>query len=208
LDGIRHGVADKLAEVKQAITDKWSEVETWFNTNVAPKLTLSFWMDKFRNIKESLVSTVKSAVNSAIGLLNRMINWINDHFVLELPPVTIFGVQVFDGLTVRPINIPNIPLFAEGGFPNMGQMFIAREAGPELVGNINGRAAVANNDQIVAAVSQGVYEAVVSAMSGNRGSGGQNINVYLDGKQIYASVKRTESERGRPLMGNQLGYAY
>jgi hypothetical protein len=208
LDGIRHGVADKLAEVKQAITDKWSEVETWFNTNVAPKLTLSFWMDKFRNIKESLVSTVKPAVNSAIGLLNRMINWINDHVVLELPPVTIFGVQVFDGLTVRPINIPNIPLFAEGGFPNIGQMFIAREAGPELVGNINGKTAVANNDQIVAAVSQGVYEAVVAAMSANRSSGSQNINVYLDGRQITAAVEKRQSERGMQLIGNQLGYAY
>jgi hypothetical protein len=64
-----------------------------------------------------------------------------------------------------------------------------------------------NNDQIVAAVSQGVYSAVVSAMSGN-GGGSQNVNVYLDGKQIYASVKKTESERGLSLMGSQLGYAY
>jgi hypothetical protein len=207
-DVIRQSIFSKLAEVKQSVIDKWNEVKEWFSSNVAPKLTLFFWMDKFRNIKESLVSTVKSAVNSAIGLLNRMINWINDHFVLELPPVTIFGVQVFDGLTVRPINIPNIPLFAEGGFPDMGQMFIAREAGPELVGNINGKTAVANNDQIVAAVSQGVYEAVVAAMSANRSSGSQNINVYLDGRQITAAVEKRQSERGMQLIGNQLGYAY
>ena len=42
---------------------------------------------------------------------------------------------------------------------NAGQVFMAREAGPELVGTIGNRTAVVNNDQIVASVSQGVYEA-------------------------------------------------
>jgi hypothetical protein len=105
--------------------------------------------------------------------------------------------------------IPTLPTLATGGFVNEGQMFIAREAGPELVGNINGRTAVANNDQIVEAVSQGVYNAVMAAMgNNNNGSGEQNINVYLDGKQITASVEKRQAERGRTLMGNQLGYGY
>lgn len=55
--------------------------------------------------------------------------------------------------------------FASGGFPEQGQMFLARERGPELVGTIGGRTAVANNDDIVAAVSTGVEEAVINAMS-------------------------------------------
>lgn len=50
-------------------------------------------------------------------------------------------------------------IMASGGFVTTGQMFVAREAGPELVGTIGGRTAVANNDQIVDAVAQGVYEA-------------------------------------------------
>ena len=98
--------------------------------------------------------------------------------------------------------------YATGGFPSMGEMFIAREAGPELVGRIGNRSTVANNDQIVTAVSQGVYSAVKAAMSGDGGGSGQNINVYLDGKQIYASVKKTEAQQGASLMGNQLGYLY
>ena len=49
--------------------------------------------------------------------------------------------------------------YADGGFPSMGQMFIAREAGPELVGTIGSRSAVVNNDQIVESVSAGVYRA-------------------------------------------------
>lgn len=59
------------------------------------------------------------------------------------------------------------PGFADGGFVQTGQLFLAREAGPELVGTMGGRTAVANNDQIVAGISQGVEnanESVVNAI--------------------------------------------
>jgi len=49
--------------------------------------------------------------------------------------------------------------YAAGGFPDAGQMFIAREAGPEMVGTIGGRTAVANNDQIIDGIAEGVAEA-------------------------------------------------
>lgn len=45
---------------------------------------------------------------------------------------------------------------ASGGFVTTGQMFIARESGPELVGTMGNRTAVANNDQIVAGIAGGV----------------------------------------------------
>jgi hypothetical protein len=83
-----------------------------------------------------------------------------------------------------PTGIDGTERRASGGFVSSGQLFVAREAGPELVGSIGSRTAVANNDQIVAAVSNGVYNAVVSAMA----SGGNNVNVYLDGKDITDNV--------------------
>ena len=52
-----------------------------------------------------------------------------------------------------------LPTFAQGGFPEEGQLFIANEAGPELVGTMNGQTAVANNDQIVAGITSGVKAA-------------------------------------------------
>lgn len=79
--------------------------------------------------------------------------------------------------------------YATGGFPDTGQMFIAREAGPELVGRIGRRTAVANNDQIV----QGIASAVRSAMSGvnSPGAGGTTritVQNVLNGKAIGESV--------------------
>lgn len=82
----------------------------------------------------------------------------------------------------------NIKGYASGGFVESGQMFIAREAGPEMVGSIGGRTAVANNDQIVQAVSLGVYNAVVDAMSKTSG-GSQPITVQIDGREVFTAVR-------------------
>lgn len=51
--------------------------------------------------------------------------------------------------------------FADGGFPDDGQLFLAGESGPEFVGSMGGHTAVANNDQIV----EGIREGVESAMA-------------------------------------------
>lgn len=53
----------------------------------------------------------------------------------------------------------SVSAYASGGFPTVGELFIAREGGPEMVGAIGGKSAVVNNEQIVDSVAQGVAEA-------------------------------------------------
>lgn len=104
-------------------------------------------------------------------------------------------------LGVPPAITKGILAMKDGGFVDQGQMFVAREAGPELVGNIGGRTAVANNDQIVESVSRGVYQAVSAAMGGQQqGSGVAEVRVYLDGKDITRSVETEQRDRGLDLM--------
>ena len=76
------------------------------------------------------------------------------------------------------------PAFATGGFPERGQPFIAREAGPELVGTLNGRNAVVNNDQIVEAVARGVHNAFVTALREKNSKSRYKARVFLNGEQI------------------------
>ena len=80
---------------------------------------------------------------------------------------------------------------ATGGAFSMGQMFIAREAGPELVGTIGGHTAVMNNDQIVSSVAAGVARAVASVI----GSGNGQTTVVLEGdaRKLFRVV-RTEAQ--------------
>lgn len=52
---------------------------------------------------------------------------------------------------------PWLPLpFAEGGFPDTGSLFLAGEAGAEMVGTINGRTGVASGDEITG-IADAVY---------------------------------------------------
>lgn len=95
--------------------------------------------------------------------------------------------------------------YASGGFPTTGQMFIAREAGPELVGNIGGKTAVANNAQIEAGIEEAAYRGFMRAMA--ESGGGQNqqpivveSKLYLDGKQVTSTVEKTQRERGASIM--------
>lgn len=81
---------------------------------------------------------------------------------------------------------------AGGGSFSMGQMFIAREAGPELVGTIGGNTAVMNNDQIVSSVAAGVAQAVASVMSAfvSQMNSGGDVTVYIDGEELTTAVVR------------------
>ena len=226
-DTIVQGASQKLTDVKSKISEKWGDVKSWYNTNVKPKFTVEYWKGVFKSIVDAIGSKLDEAWEKVKTFFSAT-EWkkkvddameaIKKNFKIPtLPKIKLevtwsTNVGAIKKAVYEALGLPGWPnlkwsTYATGGFPTMGQMFIANEAGAELVGNIGNRTAVVNNDQIVAAVSQGVYSAVRSAMSTDN-SGSQNVNVYLDGKQIYASVKRVEDRRGVSLMGNQLGYVY
>ena len=227
-DVIRSAITTKLYEAKKAILDQWSVVRTWFSTSVAPKFTKVYWSNLFDSIRSSIASKLSDAwkVVSDFFSVSKWKKKVVDAIAeiknnFKMPSFPSIKLKVTWDTNVgkvktalyKALGLDGFPrlswsTYATGGFPSMGEMFIAREAGPELVGRIGSKSTVANNDQIVTAVSQGVYDAVRAAMGGNNNGGSQNINVYLDGKQIHASVKRTDESRGANIMGNQLGYLY
>lgn len=79
--------------------------------------------------------------------------------------------------------------YAVGGYVDSGELFIAREAGPEYVGKIGASTAVANNDQITTAISSAVYNAVCSALSQYSNQGNSTTIVEIDGREVFNAVK-------------------
>lgn len=135
-------VTSKTAELKA------SAVETG-------KTKLADIKDKWENIKsktseltvklsDKLSSSFKKMIRDVIDYLNGWVDKINE----ALP-----------GNPVSKLNYPSWATYKDGGFVPYGQMFIAREAGPEMVGTIGNQTAVANNSQIVEGIASGVYEA-------------------------------------------------
>lgn len=99
---------------------------------------------------------VRQMANSIIGLVNGVIDAINDMFHIQFNGLSVMGITLIPAFDIRLVDIPHIPFFEDGGFPNEGQLFIAREAGAEMVGAMGRKTAVANNDQIVEGISAGV----------------------------------------------------
>ena len=223
LIGLKNGVASALDSVKKTISEKWEGIKSWWSTSIAPKFTKDYWADVFVGIKDGFVQSIKDALNVGIDKLNDFISWINDKLNFTIPGFSIGGYDLKNPLTgevivsipsvgwsakdVSLLNLPTITQrFADGGFIEDGLFTMNRG---EIAGKFNnGKSVVANNEQIIAGISEGVYSAVVAAMGNGGSRESQNVNVYLDGKQIYSSVKRTESERGKQIFGNQLGYGY
>ena len=95
---------------------------------------------------------------------------------------------VFAGGKWKPIQS-----YATGGIVS-AEMFLARENGmPELVGRLGSHTAVANNDQIVSSVADGVYRAVKAAMANSQTEAGNtNVNVELVGDvaNLFKAIRK------------------
>ena len=106
-----------------------------------------------------------------------MIKSINEAMNVSWDDIDFGGEKVVQKGKAQLLKISPIQSFSLGGFPS-GENGLFYANSSEMVGRFtNGKTAVANNDQIVAGIEQGVYNAVMSAMS----QGSQNVNVVLEG---------------------------
>ena len=194
-EGIKSVFSKVGAFFSETFSKAWAGVVKIFS--VAGKI--------FVDIKDGIVSAFKVVVNALITGLNKVVSipfaGINKA-LMWLKDLEFLGITPFKSL--KEINIPQIPLLAEGGIVGSGQMFIAREAGPEMVGSIGNRTAVVNNDQIVESVSKGVYQAVASAMGQSGGT--QVVEAKVNDKVLFEVVvdrNRRETVRTgyNPLLG-------
>ena len=164
-----------LTEFKQNTADAFQTMQTKIQEaadSFESKIGGTF--NKKRAINFDTQGSVKP-VNDAVEAAKRALNSLNGykpHISIDVTENVTRYVKEFTYKTGK---------FAEGGYPETGQMFVAREAGPELVGTIGGQTAVVNNSDIVASVSQGVAQAVASVLGG-----GQQVNVTREGRAYSA----------------------
>lgn len=153
---------DKVGEVKKFTTDvkkdgkKWwkNVMNEWSNTTAGKTLTVAIGFAK--NALNNLWSSVTGFFGGkTVSVGTKTTKKANGG---------IYTGGMWHNITKYALGTENAPA---------GQVFIAREAGPELVGTIGGHTSVVNNDQIVASVSDGVARAVRSVI----GTNGSNVNV-------------------------------
>ena len=155
---------------------------------------------------------VRQMANSIIGLVNGVIDAINDMFHIQFGGLTVMGITLIPAFDIRLVNIPHIPFFEDGGFPDEGQLFIAREAGAEMVGAMGRRTAVANNDQIVEGISAGVSianDGVIAAIYALLNAVEEkDLSVNIGDNQIGESYDRYNRSRGVRVNTGAFSNAY
>lgn len=133
-----------------------------------------------RGVVNSMIGMFEGMVNGVIRCMNALIRGVN-RFSIDVPDwVPEIGGRTF-GFNIPTISEVSIPRFAQGGFPNAGELFVARESGAEMVGAIGRRTAVANNQQIVDGIYEGVYQAMRDA---NANGSNQPIVVMLPNGEV------------------------
>ena len=177
-DGIKKQASDAWAKIRDGFLSAYNYIDTRFLKPLRAAVSTVF---------DGMVGAVKAALNGVISALNSALRWVFggiNSILSDLKNFSIAGYSPFSGL--RTISVPQIPMLANGGFVDQGQLFIAREAGAEMVGSIGNRTAVANNDQIVDGITYGVREAnddVVTA-------------IYAVAQQIIAEMRNQDNGSG------------
>lgn len=218
-NNLKSNVSTTWSNMKTTISTAWSNISTntsntW--TNIKSSLSTAFnniksnatsvftsMRDTIKGIWDGLWNSIKGVINSIIGgvekMANGVISGINtmiralNNLSFDIPDwVPSLGGKTF-GFNLRTLSTISIPRLAEGGFPDTGQMFIAREAGAEMVGRIGRRTSVANNDQIVEGIKRGVVDAMRISGSGNGGN--WVIQIVDDEGRVRAETIITEAER-------------
>lgn len=176
-------------------------VVEWLNSS------LSFVITWIKNLKDWIISGFKNILNAGINLINKFFNWLNDKLNISWDSFSILGKEIFPGGSIQLFTIPLIPnVYKEGGFIEDGLFTMNRG---EIAGKFNnGKSVVANNEQIISGISQGVYDAFMKALSENDSDKAINVNVYLDSDQITSSVEKNKNAKGLSLFGNELDYNY
>ena len=193
----------------------WTEWQLSYNTSFttfSSQFTFG-WSEMWRgagNITavmcNSITTMVETTFDRVITAVNNIIRSIN-----AVSAFTGISLNYIPRLSLRKMQI-DLPAYAEGGFPDEGQLFIAREAGAEMVGSIGRRTAVANNDQIVEGISagvsvanDGVIAAIYALMSVVED---KDLSVSIGDEVIGRSYDRYERNRGVRVNNGAFANAY
>lgn len=222
-EGLWTSVSGFFSSLWEGIKAVWVSVSTWFNETIIDPVKTAFsqacdaiggffsslWLSIRQGVASAMngvIGSIESVVNRIVGGINSLIGGFNDvvQWAAKVIGADWGGVTILKEVTLARITVPQ---YGDGGFPDQGQMFIARERGAEMVGNIGRRTAVANNDQIVSGIAGGVAEANEEQNALLREQNSllraileKDSGVYLDGKNLTNSVEKYQRERGRVLI--------
>lgn len=203
VDGFVNAVNDNVSDTTKTVKGLGQKINISFSNSLdfdsvkknAKKLSNTFAKGiDTNNITVTFVNMFDVILQKMQIFSNNLSKTMNTNLTNMVNSVN--SVKLINGTATIGSRMPMIvvpKMYANGGYPESGEMFMARENGAELVGRIGNKTAVVNNEQIVESIKGGVYEAVMSAKSSDN-SDNQPMyiytTVYLDNDEVYNSVEK------------------
>ena len=222
-NGLNNGITSKIEEIKQTTFGMGNVLNSSFCEVMDINSPSGVFEENGNFIMDGLIKGIADKVTDVVKAFATI---VDDVFSKESADATGYSygetLAKAIGRAIKNTSLPTIKgtmsatdgaasmsfkAYASGGFPTTGEVFIAREAGAEMVGSIGRRTAVANNDQIVAGIASGVASANTESNALLREQNSllramleKESGVYLDGKSLTKSVEKHQRERGRVLV--------
>lgn len=169
-----------------------SETSGWLPLGFAEGYTImgqiKEWLGKIFGKEESLTSYV--------GAMKGWGKWLPSGARAKLEGLTKGGLPgVAGGVAVSGQSY--LQFAAGGGVIDKGQLFIANEAGPELVGTVGGKTTVTNQDQFTQGLIDANEMVVDAVMQVVRAVNNKNFDVYMDAQKVGKSVTTYQNNAAR-----------
>lgn len=175
-----------IANIKKAFEKIYPFLQEWF-AKIKPWFTKEKWSEAMKGIKSAFENIWKGAVNIAIKLLNKFIDYINEKMHFEWEPFEVLGQEVIPGGSVQLFTIPKIPMLATGAVIPPNAPFMAM-LGDQKHGT--------NIEAPLDTIKQAVREVV-----GNNGGGKYAFTAQINRRTLFEEIideaKLRQSTSGR-----------
>lgn len=168
-DGIL-GIKDAFIQTKEKLLETKSISDAWNTLTTGLSNAFQTMKDNIGGDLDAIKNKILEIIND-IPILSAIANAFssdNANKNRSVPHAQLSTTQ-----------LPHLRGYASGGFVGRGDLFVANEQGPELVGSLNGKTAVANNDMITDAIATATYNAMSKALSENNG----NVRIVVEGNE-------------------------
>lgn len=220
---LKNTISNSMNNVQSIFVSKWKSISST-STNAIGQMqsNVSSKMNSMRNSTNNAVNSIANAFHSLPGKISSAMSGMygigrsaaqsfSNGFQSVYIPTPHMYISSWNSHRVgnNSFSTPdfNISWYAKGGFPAMGEMFIANEKGPELVGKMGRRNVVANNNQITSGIKAAVIEGLMEVFMATDGFGGSSQapqTIYVEVKTENDEVLARAVKRGN----EKLDYRY
>ena len=186
-------LSEKSTDVKNWFIDRWDDIKTGYHA------WNDFWQDRGAEVYDGVswaAGKISEGFSALVGGLGETFSgWFN--FFYDLGQSAVDGLN--SGVSASDIAdvynekggwfgfwsgfgeyLADMNGYADGGLPDYGEVFVAREKGPEMVGRIGTKTAVANNDQITDAIAAAVESSFYNALMASGDRSGKNTSISIE----------------------------